>query len=396
MHNMKITCIFIPHFPARVELQRNHSLKRHPFIIGSRLDNKSVVLDYSEQVQGVKSDMNIDEALSRCNDATLIEADDAYYLEVFDRITNDLLKKSPVVETEYLGCFFVEIKGLDRLYGGYAKVVRSLISAIPEGLIPQIGVGNQKFLAYVAATKSKGGEITNVPKNVTQFLKCCSVDLLPISGDHKLQMHKFGLHNMGCVAALSLHYMQAQFGRDGSIAWELANGIDNRPINPVRHEETIGDTHVFDVPTADIQIIMRVIEILLDRIVTRDIGKGKYIRAVQWKANIVGRAPLLKKVAFKVPVNTQDKILFAIKGTLERTVFPGEFQDVQVVLLGITGEKAIQVNLFDNKRKTQKINDVINQLKIQFGSTPPIYKIIEIEPWSRIPERRNALVHFVS
>lgn len=393
---MKIVCIFIPHFPARVELQRNCSLKGHPFIIGSRLNNKSVVLDYSEQVQGVKSDMSIDEALSRCNDATLIEADDAYYLKAFDNITNDLLKESPIVEGQYPGSFFVEVEGLDRLYGGYANVLKSLISVIPEGLMPQIGVSNQKFSAYVAATKSKGKEITNVPGHIAQFLKCCSVDLLPISVGKKRQMHKFGLHNMGHVADLSLHYMQAQFGWDGRIAWEFSNGIDKGLINPVRHEEIIGDTHAFDVPTADIQIIMCVIKILLDRIITRDIGIGKYIRAVQLKANIIGRSPLLKKVTFKVPVNNIAKILFAIKGTLDRTDFPGEFQDVQIVLLGITGEKAIQVNLFDSKRKIQKINDVINQLKIQFGSTPPIYKIIGIEPWSRIPERRNALVHFVS
>ena len=40
------------------------------------------------------------------------------------------------------------------------------------------------------------------------------------------------------------------------------------------------------------------------------------------------------------------------------------------------------------------MKEMMRQLEALLGGKPPIYQMKEIEPWSRIPERRQALVPF--
>ncbi|MEX2425804.1 MAG: hypothetical protein WD401_03485, partial [Thermomicrobiaceae bacterium] len=59
-----------------------------------------------------------------------------------------------------------------------------------------------------------------------------------------------------------------------------------------------------------------------------------------------------------------------------------------------TAEQARQESLLSARPKQlQAIMDAVRQLKQRYG-TSPIYRIVEVEPWSRIPERRRALISF--
>ena len=62
--------------------------------------------------------MPLQEALSRCKGAVLIEADEAYYHRMFDRIVEALLQRGPLVEKGDLGRAFVDMHGTEAIYGG--------------------------------------------------------------------------------------------------------------------------------------------------------------------------------------------------------------------------------------------------------------------------------------
>ncbi|HET7092534.1 MAG TPA: hypothetical protein VFI22_03625, partial [Thermomicrobiales bacterium] len=44
-------------------------------------------------------------------------------------------------------------------------------------------------------------------------------------------------------------------------------------------------------------------------------------------------------------------------------------------------------------RRPRRLAEACRQLKQRFGSSC-LYRVIEVEPWSRIPERRQALIAF--
>ena len=391
---MKTACVLITHLPVKAEVQRRPELRSKPVIITSGSEQGALVLDFSSQVKGVTAGMPLQEAMSRCHGATLLEADETHYLKVFHGIVNALLQRSPIVEEGEMGCAFVGVHGLESLYRGEAGVVAALLNAAPHEFNPRVGLAGAKFPAYVAAMRSEGGRAVTVPEDVPSFLRGISIDLLPMSWENRTRLHRFGLHTMGQVASLSVGSIQAQFGTEGRIAWELANGIDRSWVTSVKREEVVRESLTFPVPATNLYTILPALETLLGRAFTRPSISGKGVRSVSIVSNILGRAPWVRKFVFKNPVNTKERALFALKGLLDTVKLPGALEDMAITLSGITGESGIQFSLFADVRKREQLRETMRQLELRLRTKPPVYKVMEVEPWSRIPERRQALVQF--
>ena len=73
---------------------------------------------------------------------------------------------------------------------------------------------------------------------------------------------------------------------------------------------------------------------------------------------------------------------------------PGAAEAMSLELIGMTAETAHQELLPGVRpRRTRPLIDVARQLKQRYGESP-LYHVVEVEPWSRIPERRHALLAF--
>lgn len=391
---MKFACVLITHLAIKAEMRRHAQLRGRPVIITTGVGRSLIALDSSPKARGVVAGMPLQEALSCCKWATLVEADEPYYKAVFDRIINSLAQKSPLVERAELGCAYVGVNGLETMYRGEAGIVASLLNAVHRGYNPRIGLAATKFPAYVAAVMSEGGRATKVPNDVRGFLAELSVDLLPLSWENRTRLHRFGLHTIGQVASLSVGPLQAQLGAEGRMAWELANGVDRSWLVPFGHEEVVSEMLTFPSSTASIYSILPAVEMLTGRAFAHPSIRGKYVRAVSMEGKILHKPPWTKHVAFKNPVNSKDKAIPILKSTLESTKLPSPLEDLKITLSGIAGESGTQSSLFSQVRKQDQLRESMRQLEIRLNRKPPIYKVMELEPWSRIPERRQALVQF--
>ena len=392
--SVKVACVLVTHLPVKAEVRRTAVLRDKPVLITTRSSEGPQVLDVSRHVRGVSPGMPLQEALSRCKGVVLIEADETYYNQVFDQIVEALLDKSPLVEKGELGCTFMDMHGTEGIYGGDEGIIATLLEAVPPHFGPRVGLAESKFPAFVAAVKSKPGRATKVPNQVADFLKKLPIDLLPLSWDDRARLHDFGLHTMGQIASLSIGSIQAQLGTRGRAAWELANGIDKSPLVSSKRQEAVTDFITFPVPAISLFAILPAIEILLGRILSHPSLRGKYLRSVSFQANVLNRAPWSKRLAFKSPVNRKEAALFVLRNALEATDIPGPLEDIRMTVSDIAGESGTQASLFAEVRKQQQLGEMIRQLEVRLRAKPPIYKVMDMEPWSRIPERRQALVEF--
>jgi hypothetical protein len=48
---------------------------------------------------------------------------------------------------------------------------------------------------------------------------------------------------------------------------------------------------------------------------------------------------------------------------------------------------------FEQGDMPSTLRDAVRELKLRLGHSP-LYRVVEIDPWSRIPERRHALLNF--
>ena len=387
--------MLITHLPVKAEIHRNPSLQGEPILVISHVKGISSILDFSSEVKGVSVGMSLQEALSRCKNATLIESDEVYYQNICDSFLKALFEKSPVVENGKLGCVFLDMEGTEGIYGSDQEIIETLLGVVPSRFGARLGLAKSKYPAYIAAVTSKPGRAILVPDDVASFLKRIPIDLLPLSWEKRSRLHGFGLHTMGQISTLSIGSMQAQFGPQGRVAWELSNGFDNDPVVPSRRPDTVTDLLTFPVPATSIFNILPAIELLLSRLFAHPSLSGKYVRSIFIQSNILNRTPWSKKLVFKNPVNKVKSAFFVLKNDLKWIEISGPLEDIRITVCETSGETGIQSNLLDEVRKQQQLRDVMQQLRARLRMRPPVYKVVDVEPWSRIPERRQALVEFV-
>jgi DNA polymerase-4/protein ImuB len=378
----------------KAELRRYPDLRGKPVVITESYGSKDLVLDSSPEARGVAASMPLQEAVSRCKDTVLLQADAPYYESAFDALICALEQRSPLVEKAELGRAYVGLDGLEAMYGDEARLIASLLQAVPQEFNPRIGVAGGKFPAYVAAVTSRSGRATRVPEDVAGFLKELSIDLLPLSWDNKTRLHRFGLHTLGQLTALSVGSIQAQLKAEGKRAWELAGGVDRSPLLPFQREEAVTEFLTFSSPAVTQHAILVAVETLLSQAFSRPQIRGKYVRTAAIESQVVRHPPWTRRFAFKEAVGSKERALFALKCRMDTTVLPGPLEDMKLTLAGFTGESGIQSSLFSDVRKREQLREMMRQLEALLGGKPPIYQVKDIEPWSRIPERRQVLVPF--
>ena len=226
---MKIACLLITHLGIKDEMRRRPDLVGRNIILYSPdscarsaktlgRSIKSVVFDISHGVSGIPVGMPLSAALSKSPDSIVLQADLERYRKVFARIISDLRRIAPAVQGAGLGRVYVDMTGLEYMYGGEAKVVTRMLETAPALFHPRVGIAKGKFPAYVAALSSHPGRATKIPDNPTgtaDFLASFPVDVLPVEWQMIMELHRFAIHTMGELAAQDLGNLQTRFGPVG-------------------------------------------------------------------------------------------------------------------------------------------------------------------------------------
>ena len=415
--NKSIACLRIPSFPWQVELMRNPKLADHSVIIaGTKLD---FVKDFTSITPGVISDTNfkiknslsariavatspdlndvilgmpLTEATSRHSGVLIIDYDKPLYEQVFNAIIENLEDVIPDVESVAPGLAYAGIWGLEALYGNDAQIVR-LIAETINGFNIRIGIADNKWLAYAASLLSRTNSGRKVTSEPGQFLDKFPVESLPIPYQLIKQFHAFGLTTMGHIADMPRGAVEAQFGKIGGTAWELSNGIDNRPLLTKKRLLKVSENIDFANPTVNMTTIVLAIENLLERAYESSQLNQRFARQATIQSHISEHAPWTMRVAFKDPIGNKNQALLAIKSKLNISKIPGPLENINLTLCGITGEGGQQESIWKEVKRDTDLHKTIRQLHSRLRITPPVYQIKELEPWSRIPERRYALVN---
>jgi DNA polymerase-4/protein ImuB len=89
-----------------------------------------------------------------------------------------------------------------------------------------------------------------------------------------------------------------------------------------------------------------------------------------------------------------DRLVQAIALRLQHIELPGPVETLTIDIHGIVQTTAHQSMLPALRpRHLTPLSHAVSMLKQRYGRSP-LFRIVEVEPWSRIPERRHALISF--
>jgi DNA polymerase-4/protein ImuB len=293
------------------------------------------------------------------------------------------------------GALFLDMNGLEQVYGGDLGLLeRAIRSVVPPLLQPRLGFGGGKFAASVAAQVAPPDGRCVVPfAETAAFLAPLSVHYLPFPAETWERLDLLAIETIGQLAKLPFSAVQAQFGRPGARCWRLANGRDAEPVLPRPYSPSVKAVLRFDDPLASLEMVMLAIEQLLIRAYADPVLRGGSARQLRLRALLAGGSSWERSFTFKEALAGVDAARRALWGKLKAAnMLPAApVEELSLELLGLGPEVGRQLPLFGNRWKQEEhIEEAARQLAARYGQAP-LYRAVEVEPWSRIPERRWAL-----
>ena len=387
---MRILCVLLPHFPLKCEIQRNPNIEGCQVLIIHGSGSRKLILDYSPELKGLHRDMSLQQALSRYSKVELIQANVPYYWSTFNRFLDEMEGISPLVEGSELGAMYLGIDGLHLIHPSDNDLIKAVREVLPETFSEQIGIAEGKFPAYLAALYSPPDGYKSLSGDVKIFLKDLSCDILPVAMKSKDRLRDFGITTLGQLAALTEGPLQSQFGLEGKRMQALARGNDDTPLCPQLWEEMIEGSTTLASVTVSLEIILVAVDELLAPVFAQISIKGLGISNLTMWTRTWDSKHWERSVQFKEPVMSADTAVFRMRQVMENFPQPGPVEEIGIKINRLGYSRGRQKSLFREVRGRNNLLEDIHQLELRQGS-PQVFKIKEVEPWSRIPERRYAL-----
>ncbi len=419
-------CCWIPLFALRCETARRPELASLPLALLAPDDTRRLwqVAPLARRA-GVKPGMTVSQAIGLCPALKLCEPDPVHYDEQFARLVAALVTVSPVVEPVELGRAYVGTDGLEWLYGSPQQIVKeiqmlsaecgvrnaeckgkrreandpSLKFRTPHSAF-RIGWGRGKFVSWVAASRAKpGGSVIVRPGEERKFLASQRLAVLPLDPDTHRRLLQLGVKTLGALVALPEEAVVSQFGRAGRRLWRLAAGLVSEPVVGRVVPEPIVAALTFFTPVGNRDLLAHALDKLVDRALGDPRRSGWRVQVVRVHAELEHGASWLVAATLKDPAATRERIAAPLKTQLERSPPAGAVERLVVEFTAFApGTAELQLFARDagaaaRAGRRRALQSAAREIALRIRR-PMLYHVIEVQPWSRLPERRYALIDF--
>jgi DNA polymerase-4 len=190
-----------------------------------------------------------------CPEAITIKGNAGTYSKHSDEVTEIIKEKVPVFEKSSIDEFYADLSGMDRFFGSYRYASELRQKIIKEtGLPISFGLSVNKVVSKVATNEAKPNNQLKVDFGYEKpFLAPLSIKKIPMVGDKTYQtLRNLGLRKVQTVQEMPVDLMQRVLGKNGTVIWKRANGVDHTPVIPFCERKSISNERTFDKDTIDV------------------------------------------------------------------------------------------------------------------------------------------------
>ena len=410
-------CLWLPTFELRLELVRSPALDATSVaLLATEGGTRRTVWQVSERAAeaGVQPGQLVSQAISLCPALTLLEPDPAHYDAAQDTLLEVLAELTPVVEPAGRGRVFLGMDGLTRLYGSpqnqVLRVLRTLFRVLPAPLVAatRAGLAPGKFGAWVAAVGARPGDPVIVPEGALRaFLASRPVSALPVEEATLDRLDRLGVRTLGELVRFPAPALVGQFGEEGGRARAWATGERIDTVRPWHHPRPVRVALDFVVPVGQLETLNGALEQLLERALARPERCGRSVTALRVIGRLEGSGSWMVDAVLRDPTASKESLAFTMRSRIVLLPPPRAVEALTVELFRF-GPPSSQTGLFDRKDSAGRaeqgrdladgavpysLRDAVRELKLRLGHSP-LYRVVEVDPLSRIPERRHALLSF--
>src|SRR5262245_9065412 len=389
-----IACILVPGFELQAALRSRPRLGLRPAALAPEPGTEPLLgpVTAAAEAAGVRPGMRLGEALALCPSIALVERDPSGAEEEWEGILGRLEDSGFAVEPVEPGCLYFDTRGVERLYGGVKPALTRALTSVGVSWNASAGVADRRFAALAAAAIARPGQAVVVDDGRSkEFLAPLPLSLLPLEQPRREELGHLGVKKIGQLAGLPGSAVAERLGPDGRRAWSLARNEDTADVRARPPATDLAERLEFPEAVANELTLRRALTALLDRILARPERGGREIRKVALSARLVGGGSWRRTLTLREPSGERGTLRAALGPKLVE--LPAPVLSLGLELLALSESEGRQPALVppEGEELETRLRDGLRQVRARAGAGA-VATVVEVAPWSRIPEQRALLV----
>ena len=364
-------------FYASVEELDRPELAGRPVIVAGSPQSRGVVsaANYVARTYGVHSAMPSSTAVRLCPRGVFLPVRMDRYVGVSRQIQQIFHRYTPLVEPLSLDEAFLDVSGSVGLFGPAVEMGRLIKREIRDELhlVASVGVAPNKFLAKIASDLEKPDGFVVVDENDIQGF----LDPLPVAriwgvgrASNRV-LDRLGVRTIAQLRATSPGILRDKFGAMGEQLWQLAHGIDSRPVVPDHEAKSISHETTFAADISDMEILHACLLQLTEQVARRLRGQGLFARTVHIKVRFADFQTITRSQTLGEPTDLTD-VLWQTADEMLSQRLPKKHRAVRLLGMGVAGFDNLgesQGLLFDRdqRRRQGQLDTVTDDILDRFG-----------------------------
>ena len=388
-----IACLSIPGFELKAALRKSPSLALRPAALAPEAGGEPLLgpVTAAAEAAGVRPRMRLGEALATMPRLVLVDPDPAAAEQAWEEIVCALEDAGFAVDPAARGIAYFGTRGVERLYGGLEPALRRALASVGPAWDARLGAAGRRFTALAAASVARPGQVLVVrDEDVGRFLAPLPLTLLPLERQRYEELESLGVRRLGQLAGLPGGAVAERLGPDGRRAWGLARGGAAARVRGRRPPAELAETLAFPEAVGNELTLRRALGALIETALARPERRDRFVRKVALTAVIVGGGSWRRTLTLREPSADGSRIRVALASKLAE--LPGPVIELRLELVELTEPAGLQLELLAaGAEDRRRLSDGLRQVRASTGSGS-VCNVVEVAPWSRIPETRALFV----
>lgn len=360
-------------FYVEVERLEDPSLRGRPVVVGGA-GPRGVVASASYEARefGITSAQPMSTARRMCPQLVVVSPRHSRYGDVSAEVFSVFRSITPHVEGLSLDEAFLDVSGLHLHFESPIQVAETIRSRLRAelGLPASVGIASVKFVAKLASESAKPDGMRHVAVDEQdRFLAALPASALwGVGPATQAALARLGVETIGDIASLPLSSLTSAVGpTQGRHLFDLANGIDPRPVVPDSSAKSISVEETYDEDLASAHLIETALLAHSQRLSSRLRRAGIRGRTITLKVRFADFATVTRSHTGPAAIDGSRQIY---RIALELAAERGRNDPVRLLGLGATGlepaETPTQLDLSSDEN-WNRVEDAVAEVRTKFG-----------------------------
>lgn len=359
-------------FYATIEKRDDPTIADKPVVVGGGRRGVVAAACYIARTYGIRSAMPMFEALRLCPHAVVVRPAMDKYVEVGRAVRGAMRALTPLVEPLSIDEAFLDLSGTERVHGASpAKTLARFAAELERtiGITISIGLSCNKFLAKIASDldKPRGFAVIGAA-GAAAFLAPRPVSFIfGVGPATQAQLTRDGFRTIGDLQRAERTELMRRYGHEGLRLARLAQGQDDRPVEPEREAKSVSAETTFEQDITELKPLERRLWRLSEEVSER--LKNAELAGATVTLKLKGADFKLKTRARSLPHPTQlaARIFATGRDLLEREVNGTAYRLIGIGVSMLTAAAPdTDADLLDRSADAEHAMD---KLRDRFGST---------------------------